>query len=118
MVELGNWKHLVSTCSACSLKTRYGRPVDGQRAAEGGLHATLAREEVETLVITGGETDVCVLAAVVGAVDLGYRVVLLSYGACSGEDATHDASLKLLGDRFSVQLDLQPTEEFLRNVFG
>lgn len=45
-------------------------------------------------------------------------IVLLSNGVCSGEDATHDASLKLLGDRFSVQLDLQTTEEFLRNVFG
>lgn len=83
---------------------------------EGSLHAALVHEEVETLVITGGETDVCVLAAVLGAIDLGYRVVLLSDGVCSGEDGTHDASLKLLGDRFSVQLDLQTTEEFLRNV--
>jgi hypothetical protein len=32
------------------------------------------------------------------------------------EDGTHDASLKLLGDRFSVQLALQTTEEFLQNV--
>ena len=46
-----------------------------------------------------------------GAVDHGYRVVVLSDGVCSGEDGTHDASLKLLGDTFSVQLALQTTEE-------
>jgi nicotinamidase-related amidase len=39
--------------------------------AEGGLHASLASEGVDTIVITGGETDVCVLAAVLGAIDLG-----------------------------------------------
>jgi hypothetical protein len=31
----------------------------------------------------------------------------------SGADETHDPTLELLGDRFSVQLDLATTEEFL-----
>jgi nicotinamidase-related amidase len=82
----------------------------------GELHRVLAGEGVETLAISGGETDVCVLAAAIGAIDLGYRVILLKDAVCSGADDTHDASLELLGDRFSVQLEITSTEEFLRCV--
>ena len=66
------------------------------------LDRILAGEGVETLAISGGETDVCVLAAALGAIDFGYRVILLKDAVCSGADDTHDASLELLGDRFSV----------------
>ncbi|MCQ1781564.1 cysteine hydrolase [Neorhizobium galegae] len=79
----------------------------------GELHRTLAGEGVEMLAISGGETDVCVLAAAIGAIDLGYRVILLKDAVCSGADETHDASLELLGDRFSVQLEIALTEDFL-----
>jgi nicotinamidase-related amidase len=80
---------------------------------ENGLHAMLVSEDVDTVVVTGGETDVCVLAAVLGAIDLGYNVVVLTDAVCSGADTSHDASLKVLGDRFSVQLNLCTTDEFL-----
>jgi nicotinamidase-related amidase len=80
---------------------------------DGRLHQALRTEQVSTLVVSGGETDVCVLAAVLGAIDLGYRVILLSDAICSGADETHDASMKLLGDRFSVQLEIMTSEEFL-----
>jgi nicotinamidase-related amidase len=79
----------------------------------GELHRVLAGEGVETLAISGGETDVCVLAAALGAIDLGYRVILLKDAVCSGTDETHDASLELLGDRFSVQLEISSTADFL-----
>jgi nicotinamidase-related amidase len=82
----------------------------------GELHRVLAGEGIETLAISGGETDVCVLAAALGAIDLGYHVILLKDAVCSGADETHDASLELLGDRFSVQLEISSTEEFLRRV--
>lgn len=82
----------------------------------GELHRVLAGEGVETLVISGGETDVCVLAAALGAIDLGYRVILLKDAVCSGADDTHDASLELLSDRFSVQLEIALTEDFLSQV--
>jgi nicotinamidase-related amidase len=48
-----------------------------------------------------------------GAIDLGYRTIILKDAVCSGTDETHDASLELLGKRFSVQLELMETEEFL-----
>ncbi|CAK10593.1 MULTISPECIES: cysteine hydrolase family protein [Rhizobium] len=83
---------------------------------DGRLHPILQSERVDTLVITGGETDVCVLATTLGAIDLGYRVIVLRDAVCSGADDTHDASLELLHDRFSVQLELMETEEFLSEV--
>lgn len=82
----------------------------------GELHRVLAGEGTETLVISGGETDVCVLAAALGAIDLGYRVILLKDAVCSGADETHDASLEVLGDRFSVQLEISSTEGFLTDA--
>ena len=80
---------------------------------DGRLHAALSRQGVETLVVTGGETDVCVLATALGGIDLGYRVIVLKDAVCSGADETHDASLTLLGHRFSAQADLMTTEAFL-----
>jgi nicotinamidase-related amidase len=91
-------------------KTTYSPWVDGR------LHRLLQRGGVEAIAITGGETDVCVLATVLGGIDLGYRVILLSDAVCSGADETHDASMKLLGDRFSVQLEVTTTEKFLSHV--
>lgn len=40
-------------------------------------------------------------------------MIVLSDAVCSGADETHDAAVDLLGDRFSVQLDLMTTEELL-----
>ena len=51
------------------------------------------------------------LATVLGAIDLGFHVIVLS-----GADEIHDAAVDLLGDRFSIQLDLMKTEEFLSIV--
>jgi nicotinamidase-related amidase len=83
---------------------------------DGRLHRVLQGEGVANLAISGGETDVCVLAAVLGAFDLGYAVKLLSDAVCSGADETHGATLNLLGDRFSVQVQVVTTEEFLRGL--
>lgn len=79
----------------------------------GELHRVLQGEGVVTVAISGGETDVCVLAAALGAIDLGYSVILLKDAVCSGADDTHDASLELLGNRFSVQLKILSTGDFL-----
>ncbi|RUM08688.1 cysteine hydrolase family protein [Rhizobium chutanense] len=83
---------------------------------DGRLHTILQSERVGTLVISGGETDVCVLATTLGAIDLGYRVIVLTDAVCSSADDTYDASLELLHDRFSVQLELMETEELLRGL--
>ncbi len=83
---------------------------------DGRLHQFLVQDGVDTLIVTGGETDVCVLATVVGAIDLGYRVLIPHDAVCSGADSTHDSTLELLGARFSVQVEMTSTEELLAKV--
>jgi nicotinamidase-related amidase len=74
---------------------------------------TLAVQGADCLVITGAETDVCVLAAVMDAVDAGYRVVLAEDALCSVSDESHDALLRLFSARFSQQIEVASTDEIL-----
>ncbi|MDX3924801.1 MAG: cysteine hydrolase [Shinella sp.] len=83
---------------------------------DGKFHSFLNGDNVSTLVITGGELDVCVMATTLGAIDLGYHVILIEDAICSGVDETYDASLEILKNRFSVQLQVGPAEEFLSNL--
>lgn len=82
---------------------------------EGRLDAQLRDTAVDTLVITGGETDVCVLATVIGAIDRGFRVVLVTDAICSSTDQTHDALMELYTKRFSEQVEAVRMEEVLAN---
>lgn len=81
--------------------------------SEPPLGDVLARRNVDSLVVTGAETDVCVLAAVLDAVDLGYRVVLATDALCSSSDATHDALLTLYHNRFSQQIETASSDTIL-----
>lgn len=74
--------------------------------ADGRLHAWLAERGVHTLLVTGAETDVCVLATVLAAVDHGYRVVLVTDAICSSSDEGHDALMQMYTKRFHVQIEL------------
>lgn len=78
------------------------------------LDARLRARGVETLVVTGGETDVCVLATVLGAVDQGYRVVIATDALCSSCDEAHDALLTLYHRRYGQQVETATTEAILR----
>ena len=80
---------------------------------DGALHRRLRERAIDTLVVTGAETDVCVLATALGAVDLGYRVVIPTDALCSSSDETHDALLTLYRERFGQQVETAATEEIL-----
>jgi len=75
----------------------------------------LRTREADSLVITGAETDVCVLAAVLGAVDHGYRVILPIDAMCSSSDRTHDALLTLYRERFGQQVETTDAATVLSN---
>lgn len=62
-------------------------------------------------MVTGSETDVCVLATVLDAVDRGFRVVLVEDALCSSSDAGHDALMTLYRNRFSEQIELIKSQE-------
>lgn len=80
---------------------------------EGRLDALLSGSGIDSVVVTGGETDVCVLAAVLGAVDRGFRVVLVTDAICSSTDETHDALMELYRSRFSEQVEAVTMQEVL-----
>jgi len=77
------------------------------------LAAALATAGVDTLVVTGAETDMCVLSTVLGAVDLGFRVVVVSDALCSSSDESHDALIDLYNDRFGQQIETAECDEVL-----
>jgi nicotinamidase-related amidase len=69
--------------------------------------------EVSALIVTGAETDICVLSTVLAAVEFGYRVIVIRDGICSSSDDTHDALLKLYHTRFSEQIEAADADEVL-----
>ena len=79
------------------------------------LTAELERRRTDTLIVTGGETDVCVLAAVLGAVDRGYRVVVGKDCLCSSSDTAHDASITLYQRRYGQQVEVATAATIIEN---
>ena len=77
------------------------------------LVTLLRARGVDSLVITGAETDVCVLAAVLDAVDHGYRVIVPTDAICSSSDETHDALLTLYRNRYGRQIETADSETVL-----
>ena len=82
------------------------------------LHQQLRNAGIDTLVITGGETDVCVLSTVLGAVDWGFRVILVQDALCSSADETHDAMMDIYMNRFGEQVETATTETLLESWQG
>ena len=77
------------------------------------LDTLLRRRGIETLIISGVETDVCVLATILAAVDLGYHVIVPTDAICSSSDETHDALLTLYRERFGEQIEPSTVDEVL-----
>jgi nicotinamidase-related amidase len=80
-------------------KTRYSA------FTEPHLLAHLRARSADTLIVTGSETDVCVLATVLGAVDYGFRVIIVTDAICSSSDEGHDALLKVYHRRYGEQIE-------------
>jgi nicotinamidase-related amidase len=77
------------------------------------LRPWLYWHHAKTLIITGGETDVCVLATVMAAMDNGFKVALVADALCSVSDVTHEALMTLYGQRFQHHIAMITTEEVL-----
>src|SRR4051812_11192829 len=81
--------------------------------ADGRLEAELRHLSVDTLIVSGTETEVCVLATVLGGIDHGYRVIVATDAVCSSADATHDAMLEIYHSRFGMQVETAEVEEIV-----
>jgi nicotinamidase-related amidase len=67
----------------------------------------------DTVIVSGSETDVCVLATILGAVDRGFRVLVVTDAICSSSDAGHDALLTVYRGRYSEQIETVTAETVL-----
>jgi nicotinamidase-related amidase len=70
------------------------------------LGRLLVEKQVRTVIITGAETDVCVLSTALDAVNLGFHVVIVEDALCSSSNAGHDALMTMYRLRFTEQIDL------------
>lgn len=77
------------------------------------LRRRLEAEPITTLVLSGVETDVCVLATLFDAVDHGYRVVVARDAVASGSREAHDAVLAHVLPRLPEQVDLATVDAIL-----
>lgn len=75
----------------------------------------LEQEKPKALILSGIETDVCVLATAMSSVDLGYRTVIATDGIASSTPASHDATVTHIYPRFDQQIELASVDTIIRN---
>lgn len=75
------------------------------------LASLLLDKQVHTVIVTGAETDVCVLSTVLDAANLGFRVIIVEDALCSSSDVGHDALMRMYRLRFTEQIDLVKAEQ-------
>ena len=80
-------------------KTRYSA------FAEPRMIEHLRRREADALIVSGPDTDVCVLATVLDAIDIGYRVIVVRDAVCSSSDEGHNILMRLYHARYTEQIE-------------
>ncbi len=81
--------------------------------AEPQLLRHLCERQADALIVSGSETHVCVLATVLDAVDLGYRVIIVRDAVCSSSDEGHDILMRLYQTRYTEQIETANAETIL-----
>jgi nicotinamidase-related amidase len=78
-----------------------------------GFVASLSRRQASTLVLTGVETDVCVLATAFDAVDRGLHVIVPADAVTSWSPAGHRAALDAIYPRLDQQIEITTVNDIL-----
>jgi len=73
----------------------------------------LAERGIDTVVVTGTVTNVCVEGSVRDASTMGYRVILVADGCAAVRDQDHNAALHVVYRSFG---DVRPTSEVLELI--
>lgn len=107
MVELVDPLRVLATPATSFDKTTYSAFGSMQFAAY------LAKLNVRSLVLTGVETDVCVLATALEAVDRGFQVVVAADAVTSWSLASHRATLELVLPRLDQQICIATVDEIM-----
>jgi nicotinamidase-related amidase len=74
----------------------------------------LRKMEADTLVLSGAETDICVLSTALNAIDCGLFVVLAVDAMTSNDLASHKATLEIVMPRYQPQIRLASVAEILK----
>ncbi|CAN5331211.1 cysteine hydrolase [soil metagenome] len=77
------------------------------------FQSVLDRLQADTIVFTGVETDVCVLATLLTAIDRGYRCILIADAIASSAPGSHAASMEFIFPRFDQQIEVIDTNTLL-----
>lgn len=75
------------------------------------LQPVLTTRGIQTLIVTGVTTEVCVSSTLRTAVDLGYRCITVRDACASGDPALHEASLAMIGVEGGVFGEVATTAE-------
>ena len=81
--------------------------------ASGSFRSSIERANPSALVFSGIETDVCVLATVLTAVDLGYRTIVVKDAVISSDLNSHNACFEFLFPRYSQQIEIATVTDIL-----
>ncbi|HWF61249.1 MAG TPA: isochorismatase family cysteine hydrolase [Nitrospira sp.] len=79
--------------------------------AHTGLQQVLTNRGIETLILTGVTTEVCVSSTLRAAIDLGYRCITVSDACASGDLALHKASLAMIAVEGGIFGEVATTAE-------
>lgn len=81
--------------------------------ANPGLRQAAISHCDQCLILSGVETDVCVLATAMEAIDAGLRVILATDALASSSQKCHVQALDILHDRFDEQVELGTVDQIL-----
>ena len=79
----------------------------------GTLADSVGSRGADTLILAGAETDQCVLATALSAVDRGYRVVIAKDAVASQSPAAHRAMLEAVFPRMAPLVQVAATDAIL-----
>ena len=81
--------------------------------ASGSFRSSIERAKPSALIFSGIETDVCVLATVLTALDLGFRTIIAEDAVTSSDLDSHNACFEFLFPRYSQQIEIATVAEIL-----
>lgn len=78
------------------------------------LHERLRARAIDTLILSGVSTEVCVSSTLRSAVDLGYLCITVRDACASGFTDLHDAALRMIGVEGGIFGGLTTSDRILR----
>lgn len=81
-----------------------------------GLQQVLTKRGIETLILTGVTTEVCVSSTLRTAIDLGYRCITVSDACASGDLDLHKAALAMIAVEGGIFGEVATTSEVIERL--